>query len=180
MTRGFALACGLLGITLVVGIGFVDARPKAIASLPLRWDGDTRSAFYWIEEQPRFPQAVTARWRVSSQRREQPNPWEVAWLIIGTPTAFLAFVPKENGWHLECFDRELTPRQTFLSSGESPRYRVGEWTAATIVAWEGGAFVVAEGLFVDWRWSRRHPAPEWWGEPVRAGLYVEDCAVVVD
>ena len=75
-----------------------------VCSPPLRLPSDTPSTFLWSDTAARFLQVEQARWRVVSQHRPRPNPWEVAWLVIGEERRFLAFVPKPNGRHLELFD----------------------------------------------------------------------------
>jgi len=180
----------LTAMFVTAGMVISICAPTAqVCSPPLRFPWDTRSTFVWSDGPERFPQVARERWRVVSQHRPRPHPWEVAWLVIGDERRFLAFVPKPNGWHLELFDADRRGgRQTFLASGESPRFPVGDWIEATMIAWEGGCFVVADGdsaegrsasgrLFLDWRWTEDFPAPTWWGEPARAGLYLEDCRV---
>jgi len=167
-------------LALLCMIAFAAGAAAEVCSPPLRFRWDTRSTFLWSDRPERFPQLAQARWRVVSEHRARPHPWEVGWLVIGDERRFVAFVPKSNGWHLEIFDADppgRTSQQTFLASGESPQFPVGEWTEATMIAWEGGVFVVCADLFLDWRWTADRPAPTWWGERARAGFYLEDCCV---
>jgi hypothetical protein len=126
------------------------------------------------------------RTRVERQHRQRPNPWEVAWIVIGDKRRFVAFVPKAEGWHLELFDasRREGDQQRFLISEDRPAFPVGQEVTVAMVAWEGGVFVQAQTadrpFFLDWRWSRKCPAPTWWQDPHNAGVYLEDCSVVVE
>lgn len=175
------IAWVLFAICVTAGIVVSMSNPAMqICSPALRFPWDTRSTFAWSEGPERFPQVAQAEWRVVSQHRARPNPWEVAWLVIGDERRFLAFVPKPNGWHLEIFDAQRRGgRQTFLASGESPQFPVGDPIDATMIAWDGGVFVVAGDLFLDWRWTDDCPAPSWWSAAAdaRAGLYLEDCCI---
>jgi hypothetical protein len=130
------------------------------------------------------------RIHVIEQHRRRPNPWEVAWVVVGNDERFVAFVPKPEGWHVEMFDGRLPEgeQQTFLVSGERPAFPVEEPLAVAMVVWEGGVLIVgatfpsrpSERLFVDWRWSSDNPAPDWWQDPHRAGVYLEDCSARVE
>jgi len=174
----------ICALAVVVGCCAILAAAAGdqISSPPLRHAEDTRSAFLWSPREARFPQAVSARIRVLDQQRERPNPWEAAWLVMGHEERFVGFVPKPTGWHLEIFDsaRPRGHQQRFLASASSPCFEIGQWHDITMIAWDGGVFVVARDLLLDWRWSDAEPAPDWWGEPTGAGVYVEDCTAAIE
>jgi len=163
-----------------------------VASPPLRFADDTRSAFCWAGQGAGFPQAARVRMRVTEQHRAEPNPWEVAWVVLGNEEQFIAFVAKPNGWHVEVVDARAEPYERFLASGSSPSYPVGEAIVVSIAARGSGIEITADSLrtrdgrqepirlsvFISWSESRK--APAWWGEPVKAGIYVEDCAAEVE
>jgi len=158
-----------------------------LASPPLRYAEDTRSAFSWAPQAASFPQTATVRVRVTGQYRPEPNPWEVAWVVLGNDQWFVAFVPKASGWHVELVDSRVQPYQRYLASGSSPTYPVGEPITVSIAARENGVEISADSLRTrDGRqepirlavlisWTETRPPPAWWGEPMKAGIYVEDC-----
>lgn len=73
--------------------------------------------------------ALTATVRTIRQLRpEQPNPWEVGWLLWRFTDAdhFYAVALKTNGWELSKQDPAYPGKQRFLASGTSPTFPVGE------------------------------------------------------
>jgi hypothetical protein len=159
-----------------------------VTSPPLRYADDTRSAFAWSPRPAGFPRGAMVRVRVIDQHRPRPNPWEVAWVVLGDERRFIAFVPKPTGWHVELFDAGARPEQRYLASGQSPVYPVGEPIAVSMTARHDGLEISAETLrpkdgrtdgvrlAILIRWTDRRPAPAWWGRQMEAGVYVEDCA----
>lgn len=169
------ITLGLCGFVIGTVLG------DQISSPPLRHADDTRSGFRWAPGYALLPQAIQLSIRVEQQHRAEPNPWEVAWVVMGDERRFVGFVPKPQGWHLEIFDarRPRGHQQRFLASGAWPQFAIGEWHQLTMIAWDGGVFVVARDLLLDWRWSDAEPAPDWWAEAMRAGVYVEDCTAAI-
>jgi hypothetical protein len=163
-----------------------------VASPRLRHADDTRSAFSWAPGPASFPQSATVHIRVTDQYRPQPNPWEVAWVVLGDDHWFIAFVPKPTGWHLEAFDTEANPSQHYVASGSSITYPPGEPITVSMTGGKDGIEVSAE----SWRtrdgrrqrvrlatfigWTAMRPPPSWWGKPMRAGVYVEDCTAELE
>ena len=166
--------------------------PTELASPPLRYADDTRSAFAWAPQEAGFPQAATVRVRVVEQYRPEPNAWEVAWVVLGTDQWFVAFVPKAGGWHVELVDTRVEPYQRYVASGSSPSYPVCQPITVSMAARESGIEITADSfrtregrqepvrlaLFISWTEGRQ--APGWWGEAMRAGIYVEDCAAELE
>jgi len=174
-------------IVVLLALASVAQGATRVTSPPLRYPGDTRSAFCWAPVEQRFPQAAMVTVQVTRQLRPRPNPWEVAWVVIGDERRFVAFVPKPNGWELSLFDVAAWPQQRFLASGRQPRFPVGDPITVTLIAFERGVAVVCGELLVVHGWSAEHPRPTdagharptWWGSPARAGVYVEDCTAIV-
>jgi hypothetical protein len=166
--------------------------PVELVSPPLRYPDDTRSAFSWAPQSARFPSSASVRVRVVDQYRPTPNPWEVAWVVLGDDRHFIAFVPKPTGWHVEVVDAEATPPQRYLASGSSPAYPAGQPVTVSIAARRNGIEISADSqrteggraesirLVTSIGWTKERPAPDWWGRPMRAGIYVEDCVAELE
>ena len=184
----------ILGCALMILLLATCSWPATIqlASPPLRYPDDTRSAFSWAPQPPSFPTSVSVRFRVVDQYRPTPNPWEVAWVVLGDEQWFIAFLPKPNGWHVELVDTRAEPCQRFLLSGTSPAYPVGEPITVHIAAQHNGIEISADSqrtrdgrtetirLATFIGWTQQRPPPAWWGEPMKAGIYVEDCAAELE
>lgn len=79
---------------------------------------------------------VRARLRVEQQlRSDQPNPWEVGWLLwhYASPARFYALTLKPNGWELSKQDPDYPGGQRFLASGTARTFSVGSWHTLGVV-----------------------------------------------
>lgn len=172
--------CSLAATVLLILLGAMIApADDYVFSPPLRYRGDTRSAFSWQPGPAASPHTATVRFRVIGQHRDRPNPWEVAWVVIGNERRFVAFIPKPNGWELSLFDADAFPQQTFLASGRQQLFPVGDLITVTMMVSERGVGVVCGDLVIARGWSRETPRPSWLLAPARAGVYVEDCVAAL-
>ncbi len=191
MRKHVVVGCGC-ALTILLMASALWSAAVELASPPLRYADDTRSAFAWAAGTASFPQEAAVRFRVVEQYRPAPNPWEVAWVVLGDAQWFVAFVPKAGGWHVELVDTRSEPYQRYVASGSSPGYPVGAPITVSIAARESGIEITADStrtregrrepvrLAVFISWNETRPAPPWWGEPMRAGVYVEDCRAEVE
>jgi hypothetical protein len=116
----------------------------------------------------------------------------VAWVVLGDEKQFIAFVAKPTGWHVEVVEVEAIPPQRYLASGSYPAYPPGEPITVHIAARENGIEISADSqrtrdgrtetirLATFIGWTQERPPPAWWGKPMTAGIYVEDCAVELE
>lgn len=70
---------------------------------------------------------ATVTTRDQLREGQEPNPWEVAWLLWSYEANdhFYALVLKPNGWEVSKQDPAHPGSQRFLASGTSPTYAVG-------------------------------------------------------
>lgn len=79
---------------------------------------------------------VRARLQVQEQLRpQQPNPWEVGWLLWHYTSAqtFYALTLKPTGWELSKQDPDYPGGQRFLASGTARTFPIGSWHSIGVV-----------------------------------------------
>lgn len=121
---------------------------------------------------------VSLRMRsVEQLRNDEPNPWEVAWVLWSyrSNQQFYYFILKPNGWELGKADPNYPGAQRFLATGSNPEYELGVWNnlrvrqvGSTMEVWADGELLTR---FTDHENAYTSGA---------LGLYTEDATVQFD
>ncbi len=186
--RGCAGPCGEAEGIRPTGEG-LSLRPA-----PPDHDGVTRSTFVASAAET-GPMLLSASLRTDAQLRDEPNPWETAWLFwrlgatdddrsrAADPAGLcsqrrgLYLALKTNGWELGKFgpgyssglaaDPQAGGCQRFMASGDSPKARPGRWQRVCVLALEDrvAAWVDGELLVGAGTWRDRDDRLERGGRP---------------
>jgi hypothetical protein len=121
---------------------------------------------------------VTAQLQTERQLRPQdPNPWEVAWLVwhYTDDHHFYSIVLKPNGWELGKEDPDYPGSQRFLATGITPQFPIGVLHTVRIKQVGNDINVWANGTLLTTYTDIERPY-----RSGSIGLYSEDAHVFFD
>ena len=121
---------------------------------------------------------LTAQLQTERQLRPQdPNPWEVAWLVwhYADDHHFYSIVLKPNGWELGKEDPDYPGSQRFLATGTTPLFPIGQLHTVRVRQVGNEINVWANGILLTTYKDTERP----YGRG-SIGLYSEDAHVYFD
>lgn len=118
--------------------------------------------------------AVTTRTEAQLRQRDEPNPWEVAWVLWNYQDNehFYAVALKPGGWEISKQDPAYPGNQRFLLTGTEPRFPIGADYRVEVTQSGGAMTVSVDGVGLGTVTDTEQPYTEG-----AIGLYTEDARV---
>ncbi|WP_114907211.1 calcium-binding protein [Ornithinimicrobium murale] len=118
--------------------------------------------------------AITARTESQLRQGEEPNPWEVAWVLWNYQDNehFYAVALKPGGWEITKQDPAFPGNQRFLLTGTEPSFPIGVDYRVEVTQSGGDMTVSVDGVDLGTVSDTERPYTEG-----AIGLYTEDARV---